>query len=182
MRYISTASPDKPDRILSSIVKMRAEVTLKYRELCNELLVIDQRNADIVVGEIKKLLRNLAQSDEPIRRSRSPLARSAIIMFKPFAAAMKSFQGDVDKVADLIDTTGDFIPGVDDIHSNIVKDADLFRRLNFFNRLHFKRPTSDTFYKNLKRIFAQVGFSLNELDQFLGGLSPTEIYRGRSNR
>lgn len=179
---ISTASSGMPEGILLAIAQMRAEVTATYRSLCNELLVVDQRRAERVVSEIEKLLRGLGQSDEPIPRSRGPVARSAIAVFRPLAAGIKIVQGDVEKASDVLDTVGDFLAGAEDMHSNIVKDADLYRRLNFFNRLHVKRPTSDAFYKDLERVFGTMEFSHQELDQFLEGLSPSEVYQRRRNR
>ncbi|WP_157058550.1 hypothetical protein [Azoarcus sp. CIB] len=90
---ISAASSGMPEGILLAIAQMRAEVTATYRSLCNELLVIDQRRAERVVSEIEKLLRGLGQSDEPIPRSRGPVARSAIAVFRPLAAGIKIAQG-----------------------------------------------------------------------------------------
>lgn len=179
---ISSASSGMPKEILLAIAQMRAEVTAKYRALCNELLFIDQRRAERVVSEIEKLLTSLGQSDEPIPRSRGPVVRSAIAMFKPLAVGIKIAQGDVEKAGDVLDKLGDVLAGAEDLHSNIQEYSGLNRELSFFNRLHFRRPTSNAFYKDLERVFGKLEFSHQELDQFLGGLSPSEIYRGRINR
>ncbi len=166
----AVAESTRPQDVLISIQEMRSSVTDKYRSLCSELMTGDQRSAILIHKKIESILTSLVEEATPVPRVLGKVARSAVAIVKPIGSVFKAAKGDAKELSDLIESFNEFAEGGRDALGTMedVDDLGIYRSLQFFNRLHFKRPTSDQFYKDLKRVFGEVSFNELELRAYFG--------------
>lgn len=166
-----------PQDVLTVLAQMRDEVTKKYRDLCKELLVSDPLQGIKVVEEIENVLGALALTDIKVPRAIPSSANTAITVAKSINTVYKGLKGDGETLEKIFDVSAGIFEESEEIKKvyDDSKKYDIHRSLKFFNRMHFMRPSVETFYKDLKRVFSEVDFTEQQLRKFLADEKGLEI-------
>ncbi|TNC80219.1 MAG: hypothetical protein C9356_14930 [Oleiphilus sp.] len=175
---LAETADNNPRQVLSVVKQMRDHVTAEYRALCNELLIAKQGEAVGLLEKIEILLSQLGGEGKLIPRVHGPAAQSLISMTKPFSKLLKLMTGDEETLDEIVSSAGEALEGSDEVIDDlqVLGEAEVYRGLTFFNRLHAQRPTSDKFYQDLKRVFG-VHFTHEQLDAFLRGTPARQVLK-----